>query len=138
EVARLHARPEAAGSLAAEFPGPVRIRYHVQPPVLRALGWKRKIAVGAWFGGVFRALVACRRLRGAVFDPFGYTAARRVERALVREYRAMLDRVLADLSPATHERAVRVARLPDLVRGYEAVKLRNVERFRSSARALGV
>ena len=32
---------------------------------------------------------------------------------------------------------MRIARLPDLVRGYEDVKLRNVQRFREEARALG-
>ncbi len=136
EVARLHLMPEMARSLAAEFGGPLRVRYHLHPPFLRALGWKRKIRVGRWFGGVFRLLVALRRLRGTAFDPFGYARARRVERALIAEYRAMVERALADLSPATHERAVKIARLPDLIRGYEAIKLRNVERFRQEARAL--
>ena len=38
----------------------------------------------------------------------------------------MIERTLRDLGPERHERAVRIARLPDLVRGYEEVKLRNV------------
>ncbi len=138
EVARLHLAPEMARSLAAGFPGPVRVRYHLHPPILRALGWKRKIAFGKWLDGVFRLLVRLRGLRGTPFDLFGYAEVRRVERALVGEYRAMVERVLADLSPQTYERAVEVARLPDLVRGYEAIKLRNVERFRAEARAFGV
>ena len=49
----------------------------------------------------------------------------------------MVERALADLGPERHERAVRIASLPDLVRGYEDVKLRNVQRFREEARALG-
>src|SRR5687767_15288288 len=44
------------------------------------------------------------------------------------EYRALVDRVMTGLSPATYERAVTAARLPDLVRGYEDIKLRNVVR----------
>jgi indolepyruvate ferredoxin oxidoreductase len=138
EVARLHTRPEMAASLAASFPGPVRVRYHLHPPVLRALGWRKKIALGAWIRPGLRALAALRRLRGTPLDPFGWMALRRVERGLIGEYRAMVERALADLAPETHERAVKVARLPDLVRGYEQVKLRGVERFRQEARALGV
>ncbi len=138
EVARLHAMPEMAASLAAEFGGPVRVRYHLHPPILRALGWKRKIALGPWVGGIFRLLAALRRLRGTALDPFGYAEVRRVERVLVREYRGMVEQALAGLSPQSYDRAVRVARLPDLIRGYEGVKLLTVQRFREEARALGV
>ncbi|MBI4013925.1 MAG: indolepyruvate ferredoxin oxidoreductase family protein [Candidatus Rokubacteria bacterium] len=137
EVARLHIVPEMAASLAAEFGGPVRVHYHLHPPILRALGWKRKVALGSWVEPVFRLLVRVRRLRGTAFDPFGYARVRRLERALVGEYRRMVEQALADLSPATHDRAVAIARLPDLIRGYEGVKLRSVERFRAEARALG-
>ena len=63
---------------------------------------------------------------------------RRVERALAAEYRALVEQTLGTLSPATHERAVTLASLPDLIRGYEDVKLRNVARFREEARRLGV
>jgi indolepyruvate ferredoxin oxidoreductase len=49
----------------------------------------------------------------------------------------MIERALGSLGPESHERVVRIARLPDLVRGYEDVKLRNVQRFREEARALG-
>ena len=137
EVARLHLAPGLTRSLAADFSGPVRVAYHLHPPILRALGWRRKIAIGKWFDGVFRALVALRRLRGTPFDPFGYARVRRIERGLVGEYRAMIERALAELGPDTHERAVKVARLPDLVRGYEGIKLESLERFRAEARRLG-
>ena len=136
EVARLHLRPEVRASIQAEM-GEAKVRYQLHPPILRALGMKRKLSLGTWVEGVFRLLVALRRLRGTALDPFGYAKVRRVERALVAEYRAMVERALRDLGPERHERAVRVARLPDLVRGYEDVKLRNVRRFREEARALG-
>jgi indolepyruvate ferredoxin oxidoreductase len=60
-----------------------------------------------------------------------------VERKLVDEYRGMVERALGDLGPERHERAVQIARLPDVVRGYEEIKLRNVQRFREGARGLG-
>jgi indolepyruvate ferredoxin oxidoreductase len=136
EVARLHLRPEVATSLAAEFPGGVKIQYHLQPPILRALGLKKKIRLGKWFDGAFRLLVALRGLRGTALDPFGRAEVRQVERALIGEYRSLIEKALADLSNGTYERAVKLAGLPDLIRGYEEIKLRNVERFRDEVRAL--
>jgi indolepyruvate ferredoxin oxidoreductase len=136
EVARLHLRPEVRESIREEL-GDVRVRYQLHPPLLRAVGLERKLALGTWVEGVFRLLVALRRLRGTRLDPFGYAAVRRMERGLVGEYRAMVEGTLSDLAPESHERAVRIARLPDLVRGYEDVKVRSVRRFREEARALG-
>jgi indolepyruvate ferredoxin oxidoreductase len=136
EVARLHLRPEVRASIQTEL-GDAKLRYQLHPPILRALGMKRKISLGPWIEGVFRLLVRMRRLRGTGLDPFGYARVRRTERALVGEYRELVERALRDLSPKTHDRAVRIARLPDLVRGYEDVKLRNVQRFREAARSFG-
>jgi indolepyruvate ferredoxin oxidoreductase len=60
-----------------------------------------------------------------------------VERELIGEYRTLVDKALVDLSEAGYERAVNLANLPDLIRGYEDVKLGNVKRFRDAVRALG-
>jgi indolepyruvate ferredoxin oxidoreductase len=138
EVARLHLAPDWSSALAQEFPEGVRVRYHLHPPLLRALGLRRKLVLPkAWTDPLFRLLVAMRRLRGTALDPFGRARVRRVERALIAEYQALLDKTLVGLGPETYERAVRLASLPDLIRGYEEVKLRNVERFRREVRALG-
>jgi len=71
-----------------------------------------------------------RRVRGTPLDLFGRTALRRLERSLPEEYRAMVEGELEVLSSATYERAVALAALPDIVRGYEDIKVRNVERYR--------
>jgi indolepyruvate ferredoxin oxidoreductase len=136
EVARLHLKADVGRALAEEYPDGVRVRYQLHPPLLRALGMTRKIALGPWFDGVFRILTRMKGLRGTALDPFGRAAVRRVERALPAEYRALVEGALGGLSRATYERAVTLARLPDLVRGYEDIKLRNVERFRAEARKL--
>jgi indolepyruvate ferredoxin oxidoreductase len=138
EVARLHLRADLGRRLAEEFPGGVRVQYHLHPPLLRALGVTRKLKLGTWFDAAFRALAGLKGLRGTALDPFGRAAVRRVERALPGEYRALVERTLAGLSRDTYERAVRAARLPDVIRGYEDIKLRNVETFREEARSLGV
>src|SRR2546427_727038 len=115
----------------------VRPEHPLPPPFLRALGMTRKLKLGKWFDGVFRLLVGLRRLRGTALDPFGYAEVRRVERALPGEYRALVEKALVSLSPETYDRAVKLACLPDVIRGYEAIKLRNVRRFRDEVRALG-
>jgi indolepyruvate ferredoxin oxidoreductase len=137
EVARLHLKNDLAAQVAEEYPSGVRIQYNLHPPMLRALGWQRKIKLGTWFSGAFRVLVAMRKLRGTALDPFGRAEVRRVERALIGEYRALMERAVTDLRPETYERAVRLAALPDVIRGYEDVKLRNVKKFREEVRALG-
>jgi indolepyruvate ferredoxin oxidoreductase len=137
EVARLHLKNDLPDRLAEEYPDGVALHYHLLPPGLRALGLRRKLRFGTWFAAGFRLLVALRGLRGSAVDPFGRAKVRRVERALIGEYRASIEKALSDLSETTYERAVKLAGLPDLVRGYEEIKLRNVTRFREEVRALG-
>jgi indolepyruvate ferredoxin oxidoreductase len=136
EVARLHMKGNLRGRFAEQYPDGVRLYYHLQPTFLRALGRKEKLQLGEWFGVFFRLLAAGRWLRGTPLDPFGYAEVRRVERAMIDEYRALIDRCLANLGPQNYERAVQLANLPDLIRGYESIKLRNIERFREQAKAL--
>jgi indolepyruvate ferredoxin oxidoreductase len=138
EVARLHLKADLATALAQEFPGGARVQYNLHPPLLRALGLTRKLKFGSWFDSAFRALASMKGLRGTALDPFGRAEVRRVERALPGEYRALIERMLQGLGPATYERAVTAARLPDLIRGYEDIKLRNVEKFRAEVRTLGL
>ena len=116
----------------------MRVQYNLHPPLLRALGLTRKLKFGSWFDGAFRALAGMKGLRGTALDPFGRAKVRRVERALPGEYRELIERALDGLSSSTYERAVTLARLPDLIRGYEDIKLANVEKFRAEVRALGV
>jgi indolepyruvate ferredoxin oxidoreductase len=137
EVARLHLTAGLKRSLTEQFGADVRIRYILHPPLLRALGWQKKIGLGAWFDVVYQILMRMKMLRGTPFDVFGYTAVRRVERALVGEYCALVERALDRLSPDTYERAVELAQLPDMIRGYEHVKLGNIRRFHEAVHKLG-
>jgi indolepyruvate ferredoxin oxidoreductase len=136
EVARLHLRPAFHAALAEQFGPDARLAYQLHPPFLRALGLKKKVGFGRWFHAGYRLLIALRRLRGTPFDPFGYAHVRRVERALIEEYRAAIEQALVALSPLTYEQAVTLASLPDLIRGYEGIKLANVARFREEVQWL--
>jgi indolepyruvate ferredoxin oxidoreductase len=129
EVARLYLDPRFTSGVAGNIPEGGTLRYHLHPPLLRALGVKHKIALGPWFRNAYRLLYAMRRVRGTKLDIFGYANVRRVERELIGEYEGMIRDEIARLSPASYGRAVAVAELPDLIRGYEEIKLANVEKY---------
>jgi indolepyruvate ferredoxin oxidoreductase len=48
-----------------------------------------------------------------------------------------VEKALVGLLSENHARALKLANLPDLIRGYESIKLRNVQRFRDEVRTLG-
>jgi indolepyruvate ferredoxin oxidoreductase len=131
EVARLALDPEVREQVAQEAGDDARTRWRLHPPVLRAIGMQRKISLGSWFGVVFAGLHRMRRLRGTFLDPFGYARVRKVERDLVTEYESTVERLLGRLDETTHAVAVEIAELPDLVRGFEHVKLRSVDVYRT-------
>jgi indolepyruvate ferredoxin oxidoreductase len=133
EVARLHLDAALEAELRSRFGERIRVYWHLHPPLLRALGLKKKLKLGAWFRPAFQALYAFRRLRGSPLDPFGYAEVRRVERALVGEYIHQIETVLRRLDPGNHDAAVALAELPDQIRGYEHIKLDNVKRYREAA-----
>jgi indolepyruvate ferredoxin oxidoreductase len=136
EVARLHLDAAVQAQLQTKFGPKIRTYWHLHPPLLRALGLKKKIRLGAWFRPAFTLLSAMKGLRGTRLDVFGYAGIRQVERALIGEYRQHLETALVRLSPVTHDLAVKLAELPDEIRGYEHVKMENVERFREKAKQL--
>jgi indolepyruvate ferredoxin oxidoreductase len=133
EVARLHLDAVEQAKLRAEFGTDAEVWFNLHPPFLRALGMKRKLKLGAWFVPAFRALAAAHRLRGTPLDPFGRAHVRRVERELIGEYERLVRTALAQLTPALHGVVAELAELPDVIRGYEDIKLANVERFRARA-----
>jgi indolepyruvate ferredoxin oxidoreductase len=140
EVARLHADPAFAQHIAAQFEGPYRLNYHLAPPLIARrdphTGIPRKRRFGPWVGALFRRLARLKFLRGTPFDPFGYTEERRSDRALIREYEAMIDEVLPRLDSHNHALAVELAWLPEHIRGYGHVKAASVQAARDQREQL--
>ena len=131
EVARLMldaAATAEARELVATTGG--RLAWKLHPPILRALGMKSKIALGVSWTPVIRTLAAMRRLRGTVFDVFGHTTVRRAERSLPGEYRSAVESDLRRLDGAGYEAALARAELPEIVRGYEHIKMAGIDKLR--------
>jgi len=122
EVARLLLRGPHRRWLRRNAAGEPQLRYHLHPPLLRALGLERKLALGAWIEPLFAALAGARRLRGTPFDPFGWTRVRRLERELARWYEHVIDTLAAHLRAENRTEALEIARLAEGIRGYEEIK----------------
>ncbi|HSQ69919.1 MAG TPA: DUF6537 domain-containing protein, partial [Steroidobacteraceae bacterium] len=84
----------------------------------------------------FRLLAKLRGLRGTPFDVFGYTAERRMERALIVEYEQLVERILASLGDGNHDTAVQLLSLPEKIRGFGHVKERHLDEVRKEQAAL--
>jgi indolepyruvate ferredoxin oxidoreductase len=89
-----------------------------------------KAEFGSWMWSAFKLLAKLKGLRGGAFDVFGYTAERKMERALIAEYRGMIDGVLRSLDAANHATAVELAALPEQIRGFGHVKEKAVAEYR--------
>jgi indolepyruvate ferredoxin oxidoreductase len=120
--------------LAQTFSGDYKLKFHLAPPLLSrrdpSTGRLRKKEFGSWILRVFAMLVPLRRLRGTVFDVFGYSAHRRLERALIGEYEQLVEWLLPRLTRANHAAAITVALCYDRVRGYDVIKEFNITRMR--------
>src|SRR3954469_9432206 len=130
EVARLHADGALQQKIAGMFEGDYKLVFHLSPPLLARIdpttGEPRKMRFGSWMLPVFKVLKGLKGLRGTAFDPFGRTAERRTERALIAQYEATVERLLGALSTANHALAVQIAALPEEIRGFGHIKLRNL------------
>ncbi|QIE44163.1 indolepyruvate ferredoxin oxidoreductase family protein [Pseudohalocynthiibacter aestuariivivens] len=126
EVARLllSSRDKAK----AEFDGDFKMRFHLAPPILAKKatdGRPQKREFGPWMERPMRVLAKFRKLRGTPLDVFGYTAERKMERALIKQYEADMADVLPRLTDETRDLIVALAELPLQIRGFGPVKAAN-------------
>jgi len=85
---------------------------------------------------VFGVLAKFRRLRGTRLDIFGRSAERRLERALIGEYEARIEGLLARLDADNHAAIVEIAALAQTMRGFGHVKERNIALARQREKLL--
>ena len=133
EVARLHTDPAFTARIADMFEGDYKLVHHLAPPLSAAKdaqGHLVKQSYQPWIRSAFGVLAKLKGLRGTALDPFGKTEERRTERALIAEYRASVDELLAGLTAEKLPLAVQIARIPEDIRGYGHVKERHLQAAR--------
>ena len=138
EVARMLTDPAFVESVATEVPGGQKLTYKLHPPVLKALGRKKKIGLGPRSHLALKVLARGKVLRGTPLDPFGYAKVRRIERTLLSHYESTVIELISGLTTGNYSTAVEFAQAADLIRGFEDVKLRNVATYLHKVRELGI
>ncbi len=134
EVARLYSDPEFRRRLNEQFEGDIKLQFNLSPPAIapkdKVTGLPRKMTFGGWMMPVFGLLARLRFLRGTVFDLFGRTDERKMERQLIVDYEATVDELLKTLDDGNYELAVKIAAIPEQIRGYGHVKEEHIEKAR--------
>jgi len=125
EVARLYTDGSFAGKLSDRFEGDYRLKFYLAPPIFAKRdksGRLQKKEYGGWMIHAFRLLAQLKFLRGTSLDPFGRTEERRTERRLIDDYLAMIEQRIPALAPAQIPLLAKLARIPEMIRGYGHIK----------------
>jgi indolepyruvate ferredoxin oxidoreductase len=127
EVARLMTDGRFDQQLDQTFAARAALTFHLSPPLFAredpATGRPKKYAIPGWIAlPAFRLLKAMKPLRGTAFDIFGRNSERRRERAAIPAFEAEIARLLEGLDAARLPLAVRIAALPQDMRGFGPVK----------------
>jgi len=128
EVARLLLK--SRDKARAEFDGDFRMTFHLAPPILGGKGpdgRPKKRQFGPWLERPLRVLARMKRLRGTPLDIFGWSAERRMERKLIKQYERDMAEVLPLLDDRTRDAIVALAELPLDIRGFGPVKMANAD-----------
>ncbi len=131
EVARLYSNGEFESTLAKQFEGDYKLRFHLAPPLLAKRdpqsGIPLKREFGGWVLPLFGGLAKLKNLRGGAFDIFGYSAERRQERKLITDYERDIERLFDEITLQNIDSAIAIARLPQKIRGFGHVKQASIE-----------
>jgi indolepyruvate ferredoxin oxidoreductase len=135
EVSRLHSLPAWRAQLARDFAGSPRIELNLAPPMLSRTdpntGLPAKRRFGPWMLSAMGLLRHGKALRFTPLDPFGHTEERRMERALIEEYRLGIEGFLPKLAPTTHAAICDWAEAAAGIKGFGPIKARNVAKVRA-------
>ncbi|MDO8418941.1 MAG: indolepyruvate ferredoxin oxidoreductase family protein, partial [Rubrivivax sp.] len=139
EVARLHTDPRFTDKVAALFEGEYKLVHHLAPPAIARKNERGELVkqpFGPWMRTAFGVLARLKGLRGTALDYFGRSDERRMERALIGEYRECIDELLARLDAGNVDLAAEIARIPEDIRGYGHVKARHLAAARGKWQTL--
>ncbi len=133
EVARLHTERSFTERIENMFEGDFKVHYHLAPPLIAKRNEKgelvkQKMSPHLRFG--FEVLKHFKFLRGSALDIFGASHERQTERALIQEYRSSVESLLSGLKTENHSLAVKVANMPEQIKGFGHVKERHLAAVR--------
>ena len=139
EVARLYTNGQFEKQLNEQFDGDYQISFNLAPPFLPgvdAVGRPKKRVFGAWMHKAFGLLAKFKGLRGTPLDVFGYHQDRKAERQLIKEYEAIVDEFLPQITSANELIAIDLFSIPNDIRGFGPVKAQSILEAKECERQL--
>lgn len=155
EVARLYTDGDFIKRVSDQFEGNYELKLHLAPPLISKIsdstGRPIKKQYGPWMLKAMRVLAKAKVIRNTPLNPFGYTAERKMEVALVREYEQHIHTAVQavqadqmnqatqvdDIDTQTQANTLReLLNLPFNVRGFGPVKEQSVAEARQAAQTL--
>lgn len=144
EVARLYANTDFIKRVRQQFDGDIELHFHMAPPTwpkAKPRGGNRarpiKTEYGPWMIKMFTVLAALRPLRGTPLDIFAYSRERKIEKALIAEFEALIDNeLLPSLKADNLAVATELVAEVEKIRGFGHVKEAALERWQQRRREL--
>ncbi|MBF0278324.1 MAG: indolepyruvate ferredoxin oxidoreductase family protein [SAR324 cluster bacterium] len=133
EVARLWVQDPAVEDAKNSYDGQVSVSIHLHPPLLRKWGMKQKLKLGSWVFPYLKKLAQLKMLRGTPLDLFAFAPVRQEELKLIEWYQDLIRQILPVLKSGNLQSALKIAALPDQIRGYEELKLENIVKTKKEA-----
>ncbi len=140
EVARLYTNGDFFKKINDRFEGNFKLKLHLAPPMFAKrdphTGEPIKSSFGHWMFSLMKILAKFKFLRGTLFDPFGKTKDRKMERQLIKDYEQTIEELLRGLSDKNHSIATEIAKLPEHIRGFDLIKHRHMEKAKKLEKEL--
>ena len=70
-------------------------------------------------------LARCKSIRGSLLDPFAYSADRKLEYAIIKDFEDDMELIKKYLNTENSQVAAKLAEIPKTIRGYGPVKENN-------------
>ncbi|WP_370298106.1 indolepyruvate ferredoxin oxidoreductase family protein [Pontibacterium sp.] len=140
EVARLYTDSDFLKEVGETFEGDYRITFHMAPPLLArkqdAQGRPKKMTFGPWMLKALGTVAKMRKLRGTKLEIFGYHPDRKLERQLRDEYISQVETLVARLNAQNYQTSIKLAQIPDEIRGFGPVKEQAAKQARQQSEDL--
>lgn len=148
EVARLSLKPELEAAIQSEFGSSAKINFMLHPPIMKKLenipllnklpGVKSKLSLGKWFKVFFVLLKNLKFLRGTKLDFMAWFSAdvRKADIEVLKHYKTVLTENLPSIKNGGYEKMIKFSALPDVIRGYEEVRLETLKTYYNNSKQI--
>ena len=129
EVARLHVNYLKEG-LENTFDNIGKVKFHLAPPLISRKdksGNLIKQEFGSWVFPIMKLLAKGKVLRGTVFDIFGHTAERKLERKLATEFEKDINLCIDNFHNDIVDEIIERSSIPLEYKGFGHVKLKSIK-----------